>query len=371
MNFSELIWLGKTSLSTSLAQKLSIRLNSTFDHTILLRLNAATLLSQYFGQSAVKIHSIFESLAALSTSRPKTLNVLLIDEVESLAGSRATASARNEVHDAVRATNALLTGFDMVKNNPNVLIICTSNLNRALDAAFMDRCSRQITVSPPSAAARYEILRHGIAGLVQREVICADKAPLPTFRDAECKLDEDYDTAGCTLRRLAEKLENTGKDSSPVSARWLSQLAEIALANDLAPDARCTVIAAIHSMKRYVDKIFEVTAVPKPKATNMKRKIDPEFDDASGSTKKLRLEIDVLPEGRFLNSIAQVVEKRLEARMTNKLSDVQREEVELMIEEALDNWDIANGTDHDVHYEDIRKKSAAYIEQGIPMDLNS
>ncbi|KFY26219.1 hypothetical protein V493_04214 [Pseudogymnoascus sp. VKM F-4281 (FW-2241)] len=244
---------GKTSLSTGLAQKLAVRLNKTFEDTILLQLNAATLLSQYFGQSAVKINSIFEALASQSSKLPKTLMVLLIDEIESVAASRETSNARNEVHDAVRATNALLTGFDMVKNNANVLIICTSNLCTSLDAAFVDRCSRYIDIPQPSSAARYEILRHSINGLVERQVIQTPTSPLPTFKNAEYRLPIDFKTSGCALRRLAENLEANGPDRELVSARWLSQLAEIALANGLGPNAVCTVANAVGLMGRYIE----------------------------------------------------------------------------------------------------------------------
>ena len=112
--------LGKTTLAQALAQRLSIRLNSTFSETFLLHLRAATLLSQFLGQSAKQIHQISESIAHLSSTNPTTLYVLVIDEIESLAGSRSKANAQGEVQDAVRATNELLVGFDTIKNRRNV-----------------------------------------------------------------------------------------------------------------------------------------------------------------------------------------------------------------------------------------------------------
>ncbi|OBT85425.1 hypothetical protein VE02_04842 [Pseudogymnoascus sp. 03VT05] len=273
---------GKTSLSIGLAQKLAIRLSKTFGDTILLQLNAATLLSQYFGQSAVKIHSIFEALASQSSEQPKTLIVLLIDEIESLAASRETASARNEVHDAVRATNALLTGFDMVKNNANVLIVCTSNLSDSLDAAFVDRCSRHIIIPQPALAARYEIMRQSINGLIKREVVEGRFNQLPTFKRAEYRGALDYKTDGCALRRLAHKLEDTGPIGQLVSARWLSQLAEIALANELEPGALCTVTDAVALMDQYV----ETNCVRKTGGPKSGKRYQNEVDQESSDTEK-------------------------------------------------------------------------------------
>lgn len=250
--------------------------------------------------------------------------MLLIDEVESLAGSRATASARNEVHDAVRATNALLTGFDMVRNNANILIISTSNLNTALDSAFTDRCSRQIVISPPLAAARYEILRRGITELVLRGVIKTyyeDEEPLPTFEAAECKLLEDYNTPGCALRRLAEKLKCESEEgyALPVSARWLSQLAEVALADYMAPGLYCTTVDTIRCMESYVDKMLKA-ATPGAKRAQTSRGVDEQ------PTLKSQSLADDCIEG-----IALLVERRFkEARSSYIPNEFVREQVEGM-----------------------------------------
>ena len=47
-------------------------------------------------------------------SDPRTLVFILVDEVESLAHSRASFSG-NEPSDAIRVVNALLTHLDMLK----------------------------------------------------------------------------------------------------------------------------------------------------------------------------------------------------------------------------------------------------------------
>ena len=63
--------------------------------------------------------------------------VVLIDEVESLAASRGGGGA--DPGDALRAVNALLTRVDALASVPGVLVLATSNLVGAIDAAFVDR----------------------------------------------------------------------------------------------------------------------------------------------------------------------------------------------------------------------------------------
>ena len=52
--------------------------------------------------------------------------------------------ASGEPSDAIRAVNAVLTNLDAIRNNPNVMILTTSNLTNALDGAFMDRADIQV-----------------------------------------------------------------------------------------------------------------------------------------------------------------------------------------------------------------------------------
>lgn len=92
---------GKTTLAQALAQKLSIRMIHTFPEARLLELNPHTLLSKWFGDSSKLIGQLFQSILALS-SNESLLTVVLIDEVETLAGSRQKASEGNECGDVLR-----------------------------------------------------------------------------------------------------------------------------------------------------------------------------------------------------------------------------------------------------------------------------
>lgn len=69
---------------------------------------------------------------------------MLIDEVESLTAARAGAMSGKEPSDALRVVNALLTQLDRLKQRSNVLVLTTSNLPSAIDAAFVDRADIKV-----------------------------------------------------------------------------------------------------------------------------------------------------------------------------------------------------------------------------------
>jgi SpoVK/Ycf46/Vps4 family AAA+-type ATPase len=84
---------------------------------------------------------------------------VVIDEIESLTRSReASLGGGGEPSDALRAVNALLTQLDRLKRHPNVLVLATSNLTQAIDAAFVDRADLKMYIGLPNLTARYEIL---------------------------------------------------------------------------------------------------------------------------------------------------------------------------------------------------------------------
>ena len=58
----------------------------------------------------------------------------------------------------MRVVNALLTQLDGLKRYKTALVVTTSNLTGAIDAAFVDRADIKQYVGPPGVAARYQIL---------------------------------------------------------------------------------------------------------------------------------------------------------------------------------------------------------------------
>jgi SpoVK/Ycf46/Vps4 family AAA+-type ATPase len=101
---------GKTSLCQGLAQKISIRLNSTYKETKLIQIKTASLLSKFYSESAKQIAGIFIQIAQICQENENGFVCVLIDEIESIACSRQLSMCSGESQDTLRATNALLMG---------------------------------------------------------------------------------------------------------------------------------------------------------------------------------------------------------------------------------------------------------------------
>lgn len=83
------------------------------------------------GESGKLIGTLFEKIHAMAQSLT-TLVCVVMDEVETIAGSREKADAGGECSDGVRATNQLLTALDRLRALPNIIVLCTSNLISAI-----------------------------------------------------------------------------------------------------------------------------------------------------------------------------------------------------------------------------------------------
>ncbi|XXQ36568.1 AAA+ ATPase domain-containing protein [Plasmodiophora brassicae] len=196
---------GKTSLCTGLAQLLSIRLSRRYPHCQLVSINAHSLFSKWFSESGKLVLKLFQRIQDL-VSDETSLVVLLIDEVESLAGARQAALSGSEPSDSIRVVNALLTQLDQLKHKRNVLICCTSNLSQAIDLAFLDRADMRLFIGPPGANARLEILRSCLAELIRTGIVKEDaerSGSVPDDGDALKQLALDLEgISGRSLRRL-------------------------------------------------------------------------------------------------------------------------------------------------------------------------
>jgi len=222
---------GKSSLCQGLAQKISIRLNSTYKDAKLVTIKTATLLSKFFSESARQVDEIFTAIERICDEDMEQFICVLIDEVESIAGSRTTSTMRGEAQDSLRATNALLTGFDRIKCKSNLIVLCTSNMPDSLDPAFLDRCGLSIAVHPPSLASQYTILRDGAQKLINRGVILS-KATIPIYRDVPRLRVIDPTNPGSKLYSIVELINVINAEipsTNHISGRALKQLPEKAL----------------------------------------------------------------------------------------------------------------------------------------------
>jgi pachytene checkpoint protein 2 len=232
INWNHLILLhgppgsGKTSLARAIAQKLAIRLTQHFSKFKLVEVNAQALFSRYFGESAGLVEKAFQAVIDLAQQADRgaenSLVCVVIDEVESLAGSREKAVEGNEVADALRVTNELLIALDKIRHIHNIVVFCTTNLQSALvrsvevdsarsrfnvhqltflqDSAFLDRVDIIERIPNPSSAASYEILRSCLnellrCGIIQRTlniVIVEDEEEgdvFPPLAAVRCSVD--------------------------------------------------------------------------------------------------------------------------------------------------------------------------------------
>lgn len=122
--------LGKTTFCKSIAQKLCIRLSDTYPRGKLIEINSHSLFSKWFSESGKLVSKLFSQILDDARDDPNLLLCVLIDEVESLASSRQHGGS--DPQDAVRAGNAVLTQLDRLRQYPNVIILCTSNLTNMI-----------------------------------------------------------------------------------------------------------------------------------------------------------------------------------------------------------------------------------------------
>lgn len=215
------------------------------------------LLSKYYSESARQVDEIFFKIDRMCNDNPKELICVLIDEVESIASSRHFSVKSGEPQDSLRATNALLTGLDRMKANPNVIFFFTSNMYETLDSAFLDRCGLKRFIGPPCAVSQYEILRVRIQKLTNRGIIklanleealpSHDEAVLASHAGHKCypgsKLLDIV-----KLIRSGYTHSNSGKE---ISGRSLTQLPEQAILKYLRSD-NCDLNMALSFISKLV-----------------------------------------------------------------------------------------------------------------------
>ena len=227
---------GKTSLCRGLAHKLAIRLSSQYCQGHLVEVNAHSLFSKWFSESGKMVMHMFARIRELLEDGDAFVCVL-VDEVESLAATRNASGGGGEPSDAIRVVNALLTQLDQLKRYSNALVLTTSNLTGAIDAAFIDRADIKQYIGHPGPAARYQILRScvhelGRVGLVAPFDPLADVATLrsmlpyhtPTFEDLMAVPTEGSDAALQAASRYSMLLYAVAEACEGLSGRALRKL---------------------------------------------------------------------------------------------------------------------------------------------------
>ena len=155
---------GKTTLGRGLAQVAALALASR-GATTLIEINPHAFPSEMLGESQRNITRLMQdTIPEIAARRPHT--VVLIDEVESFAVRRSTASFETNPVDVHRATDAVLAGIDAVSASlPSVLFVTTTNFIAAVDEAFLSRADLVMHFTLPDQATIASILHHSLAEL--------------------------------------------------------------------------------------------------------------------------------------------------------------------------------------------------------------
>ena len=146
---------GKTSLALGLADRVARMLPR--EKTRLLQVDPHGFASAALGKSQQQTSRLFtETIAEAAADGPL---VVLLDEVETLAASRARMSLETNPIDVHRATDAVLAGMDhLARNHRNVVFIATTNFEEAVDAALLSRADQIERLPLPSQDIRREII---------------------------------------------------------------------------------------------------------------------------------------------------------------------------------------------------------------------
>jgi AAA+ superfamily predicted ATPase len=133
--------------------------------TTLVEINPHAFPSDMLGESQRNIMRLLQdTIPELAARRPHT--VVLIDEVESFAVRRTSASFETNPVDVHRATDAVMLGIDAIARSlPAVLFVTTTNFIDAIDEAFLSRADLVMHFALPDADAIARILQLSLAEL--------------------------------------------------------------------------------------------------------------------------------------------------------------------------------------------------------------
>jgi ATP-dependent 26S proteasome regulatory subunit len=155
---------GKTTLARGLAQT-AARGVATRGATTYIEIDPHAFPSELLGESQRNITTLMtDTIPEMAARRPHT--IVLIDEVESFAVRRSTASFGANPVDVHRATDALLAGIDAVAAElPRVLFVATTNFLDAVDEAFLSRADLVLELTLPETATIARIIGHSLQEL--------------------------------------------------------------------------------------------------------------------------------------------------------------------------------------------------------------
>jgi SpoVK/Ycf46/Vps4 family AAA+-type ATPase len=200
---------GKTTLGRGLAQ-VAARVLAPQGATTYVEIDPHAFPSEMLGESQRNITRLLtDTLPELAARRPHT--VVLIDEVESFAVRRSSASFESNPVDVHRATDAVLAGIDSLASSyPRTLFVSTTNFPDAVDEAFLSRADLVMDLDLPDEATIAAILRHALgelAGIWPGARALAHDEALHRKLAARCAGWDGRRVRKLVLRALAQRRE--------------------------------------------------------------------------------------------------------------------------------------------------------------------
>jgi SpoVK/Ycf46/Vps4 family AAA+-type ATPase len=200
---------GKTTMARGLAQVAALAL-AREGATTLVEINPHAFPSDMLGESQRNVTRLLaETVPEIAARRPFT--VVLIDEVESFAVNRSSASFEANPVDVHRATDAVLLGIDEIaKKLPAVLFVTTTNFIEAVDGAFLSRADLVMRFSLPDVETIARILDSAIRELAVQWPVLEPMTREPAKVAELAKLCEGWDgrrIRKLVLAALAQRLE--------------------------------------------------------------------------------------------------------------------------------------------------------------------
>jgi len=212
--------------------------------TTLLEINPHAFPSDMLGESQRNImRLLLDTIPEIAARRPHTL--VLIDEVESFAVRRTSASFETNPVDVHRATDAVMLGIDEIaKKLPAVLFLTTTNFIDAIDDAFLSRADLVMHFALPNVETIANILQHSLAELAVQwpalQSLSADMARIQELA-ALCEGWNGRQVRKLVLAALAQRLE-VAKDPASLSFDDLREAARkrggVEWAGEAAPASR-------------------------------------------------------------------------------------------------------------------------------------
>jgi SpoVK/Ycf46/Vps4 family AAA+-type ATPase len=183
---------GKTFFVKAAITEMQTKLGDSF-RVLFYAPTGAELKGKFVGETEKKITSYFRCASSQACkcegeSKMRTLSVLFIDEIDSIARNRSNDSSGISAN----ATNTLLQMMDGINNIDNVLVMGATNYPWDIDDAALRRFDIKIMVSLPDASARLELLKLYIFQHVENCI--AEVSTRSTCENTETETDKDAAT---------------------------------------------------------------------------------------------------------------------------------------------------------------------------------